>query len=651
MGNRLTSSDNKTARSKEISNKSGATLSKNQFLNDTLSGNLYDDQQRQQVAASYHVLSTTSMSLGRAQGRAAVRDASNSMISAANKINNYVSVHQAIQRQQHQQLNNENLQQHLFSEHQQVDNQNKCNGIVDRPANNGQALLAYGPNQSERPELALTADETGANFYTELQFEQQHQLVEVEPSTARPTGTEDPSRRKQTIQQHQLAQMHPYPNGGVPLESRQQVSATRQSQQQSLSTAITMQSMASNTSPYHLSRAVNSKTSEVLDNSSQQQQATFTTSSQNHYSSQNNADQYEALEGSVAMPNGGARANHRHRRVSNSESWSKQQQQQILLQTQTVNNTTSRLPQSYQYQNCSTDQQPAHLYANRLSGGQAGQLIKSSPAHYPYNNNNNNNNNDEALDHQRQQQLVDDVKNNFANFKPYTSSHKGSEYDGQVQANEDLEEYYSRNLHILNQQQAEQNSLYCRHQQPVSGYMSAPSQRRYKWPKQQYQYLNQNQSELIAHPDAVGTNIHQATLDYRHLNSRAQFVSPGTPLYDYNRSYSFGSGSKTLDIKRKSSNKKNPLASLFLNNSSSSKNNSLNHHHSNTIHLSSSKSHQTLSSAASASQRSYSGGSLKRIKSSPLTAQQASYEAMRTIDMYLIRQIARSCMVSNCPTG
>lgn len=40
-------------------------------------------------------------------------------------------------------------------------------------------------------------------------------------------------------------------------------------------------------------------------------------------------------------------------------------------------------------------------------------------------------------------------------------------------------------------------------------------------------------------------------------------------------------------------------------------------------------------------------GSLKRIKSlAPLSAQEATYEAMRTIDMYLIRQIARSCMVS-----
>lgn len=45
--------------------------------------------------------------------------------------------------------------------------------------------------------------------------------------------------------------------------------------------------------------------------------------------------------------------------------------------------------------------------------------------------------------------------------------------------------------------------------------------------------------------------------------------------------------------------------------------------------------------------RTISTNSLKRVRSSQLTAQQTSYEAMRTIDMYLIRQIARSCMVSS----
>ena len=41
--------------------------------------------------------------------------------------------------------------------------------------------------------------------------------------------------------------------------------------------------------------------------------------------------------------------------------------------------------------------------------------------------------------------------------------------------------------------------------------------------------------------------------------------------------------------------------------------------------------------------------SLKRAKSSQLSsAQQSSHEAMRSVDLYLIRQIARSCMVSFC---
>lgn len=56
-------------------------------------------------------------------------------------------------------------------------------------------------------------------------------------------------------------------------------------------------------------------------------------------------------------------------------------------------------------------------------------------------------------------------------------------------------------------------------------------------------------------------------------------------------------------------------------------------------------------------------GSLKRIKASAatsssssaataaMTAQQASYEAMRTIDLHLIRQIARNCMVSSFGKG
>lgn len=109
---------------------------------------------------------------------------------------------------------------------------------------------------------------------------------------------------------------------------------------------------------------------------------------------------------------------------------------------------------------------------------------------------------------------------------------------------------------------------------------------------------------------------------------------------NYTRSHSFGGGSRTLESK-----KKNPLAALFQNGSSKN--------HSNTIHLGRRNKSSILpglngsgNSNAGSNQRSC-PGSLKRIKPAPLTAQQASYEAMRTIDMYLIRQIARSCMVSS----
>lgn len=124
----------------------------------------------------------------------------------------------------------------------------------------------------------------------------------------------------------------------------------------------------------------------------------------------------------------------------------------------------------------------------------------------------------------------------------------------------------------------------------------------------------------------------------------------------------FGSkSSQTLDT-RSSNYKKssNPFASLFGGATSKFTDNNSKHHHqqySNTIHLGRSSSNNKASVAnlmgiSSPNQQQQSNqrsapGSLKRIKSSPLTAQQASYEAMRTIDMYLIRQIARSCMVSN----
>lgn len=153
-------------------------------------------------------------------------------------------------------------------------------------------------------------------------------------------------------------------------------------------------------------------------------------------------------------------------------------------------------------------------------------------------------------------------------------------------------------------------------------------QRRYKSPQQQYQYLN-NQSAIDFHQatynkfqqqQATTNNFlpHQLTLDFKN----------------YNNSYAFES--QTLDTKRKNLTQ-NPLSSLFTNNTNK---------HSNTIHLGRRDSKFNANQINNNKRRS-SSGSLKRIKSAPLSAQQATYEAMRTIDMYLIRQIARSCMVSS----
>lgn len=96
-------------------------------------------------------------------------------------------------------------------------------------------------------------------------------------------------------------------------------------------------------------------------------------------------------------------------------------------------------------------------------------------------------------------------------------------------------------------------------------------------------------------------------------------------------------GSQTLDTRGK---KSNPFSSLFSKDKSQQ---------SNTIH--STRRNKSPSRGAMTARHDFHNqrsapSSLKRVKSSPATAKQASYEAMRTIDMYLIRQIARSCMVS-----
>lgn len=181
-----------------------------------------------------------------------------------------------------------------------------------------------------------------------------------------------------------------------------------------------------------------------------------------------------------------------------------------------------------------------------------------------------------------------------------------------------------------------------------------PGRRRYKCPKQQYQYLNTSsspssmpatqQQHLDFHQyfNKQATNFHRQQ-DHQHQ----QHQHPTLDCSNYNRSYSFGSA-RTIENSGKKNKTHNKLMSIFQNNNNNSK-----QQYSNTIHLGDKKRIQLKQLTASgysitpntSNQRSC-PGSLKRTKAAPLSAQQASYEAMRTIDMYLIRQIARSCMVS-----
>lgn len=396
-------------------------------------------------------------------------------------------------------------------------------------------------------------------------------------------------------------------------------------------TSSATKQLLNNGVPYHLSRAVNSRTSNVLNNSSQQQQQKNNNYNYNH-NSHNDDDNNNAA---VAMTNASnasplANKHHNHQRAS-SESWSKHHHQQMVLaalqqQQQHRNNVGQTNRQLYQ--------QEAHSnHINRSKSGH--QSVNASLASYA---------------------PVADTENTYYD----EIIHQPSGIDNQV-FDDDLEQYYSRNLHLLDQQQQRKhqatstefadNQIYYNNnnnninQLPTAtdfanGHMSAPLQRRYKWPKQQYQYLNQ-----------AAAAESQTPLTYRtQLNNSHQvpFVA-STPFDNYNRTYSFESAGRR---KNSTGRSRNPLAALFyptsgVQNTSSVSSSAQFKKYSNTIHLSSSKSHQTLNLSSNQRASCPGGGSLKRIKSSPLTAQQASYEAMRTIDMYLIRQIARSCMVSS----
>lgn len=375
----------------------------------------------------------------------------------------------------------------------------------------------------------------------------------------------------------------------------------------------------------------------------------------------------------------------RHRRTHSSGeplSWSKQQQQAINLRSNNNNNEDHH--QHQQFSSMLTN----NLQQANQRGGQLQQQ------HHQ--------------DQQRANVMLDQHQmlllspNMYGHYQQLMDIYQSQS----VQADE-LEQYYSRNLHLLtsceqqeafqtNQQQQQQQHLYTSN---TWGHMSAPVQRRYKWPKQQYQYLNnsalldglqanqqhqQQQFQVhvphqsMQHPSSQQLpNYDQHDLDSAAYVSMTVEALPGASLnhsagyfdQDLTVSHLFPSqraihssssaqlksGSKSLrksPAVRGKSRSRNPLAGIFAPLASSDqKREPSSKFGANTIHhLTSSKSHQNLQStiSRSASQSNAQNvGSLKRIKSSPLTAQQTSYEAMRTIDMYLIRQIARSCQVSS----
>jgi hypothetical protein len=277
---------------------------------------------------------------------------------------------------------------------------------------------------------------------------------------------------------------------------------------------------------------------------------------------------------------------------------------------------------------------------------------------------------------------------------------------------DEIEQFYSRNLHLLAGggggdvlQDSYHHQHMTNHQAPgghrnvqlyssnTLGHMSAPLQRRYKCPQQQYQYLNNssalgqsNQQQFHVQTSSSSASQQQQAFntgfdddhstvfasmsesqpvaDIGHLNESApanyldqelaKTLYPAPQAYwNINTSSTLKSRSKSLSKSpalRGKQRSRNPLASIF---ATSSAERGSSKFGANTIHhLSSSKSHHNLQSSISRSAshsnaNTTSSSSLKRIRSSPMTAQQTSYEAMRTIDMYLIRQIARSCMVSS----
>lgn len=191
-----------------------------------------------------------------------------------------------------------------------------------------------------------------------------------------------------------------------------------------------------------------------------------------------------------------------------------------------------------------------------------------------------------------------------------------------------------------NQQQYQLRSLF---DAPNAG--QTTGRRRYKCPQQQYQYLNtlsatlspkqQQQPHLDFHQYSSKASSNNNRVSSQQFNDHNQLTLDSR---NYNRSYSFGSA-RTLESSGKKNKTHQKLISIFQNHNNSETSDK--QRYSNTIHLGD-KRRSNLKQFGVASNP----GSLKRIKPTPLSAQQASKEAMRTIEILLIKQIAKSCMVS-----
>lgn len=405
--------------------------------------------------------------------------------------------------------------------------------------------------------------------------------------------------------------------------------ATTQEQQQQIHQHHQGSKVSPTTQPaqFHLSRAINTKTtSHVL----------------NHHHNNNissASSNGSASSGSVAMRNSGRKLQ-KHRHHQQQQQQYQQQQQQISTTQaavsnartpiQLLNNNNSILNvahhQSARIANeCCLPGSPYHCSPTAAAAAGAAGFVASPPIHQ------------QQWRDSQQARYVAAAGEPAPNTSFYSAYNDSDGYLQPAAADCNYESPPGRSYQYSSYQTATRKSLNL--EQPPNQRDSMdfyrPSVAVLQQQQQQQQYQHQQY-----HPSAND-----------NLNSTSHMFQTSPPVgqlpLQYNRSYSFGS-SLTLDSKKIRS--QNPLASLFQSPQLSASTRQP-QQYANTIQVtrrnkSANKLGGPNDSMSGTSNGRSAPGSLKRVKSSLLSAQQASYEAMRTIDMYLIRQIARSCMVS-----